>query len=175
MEEVGFKKDETPYLIFACSKCKQFTYVKTTQKGKKCLRCGRQHKVESILNSGEIVNGMTKAVDGVKQKQGEFAIKENDGILELRSAGDFTISNKAVLDSVSRKEKTKDADEDYYNQFKTMLSELSMTYKKFPYYLIEIMGEDYNIPETEIKILFQTSIAKGVLNQIEWNLYKLNT
>ncbi|KKK68217.1 hypothetical protein LCGC14_2946270 [marine sediment metagenome] len=36
-------------------------YVKTTQQNKKCLRCGRYHKVTAIVGSGEIVNGMTEA------------------------------------------------------------------------------------------------------------------
>ncbi|MHA2220106.1 MAG: DUF1922 domain-containing protein, partial [Candidatus Hodarchaeales archaeon] len=55
MEDIQFKKDETPYLIFACYKCKQFLYAKTTQKTRKCLRCGRMHKIEKIIDSGEIV------------------------------------------------------------------------------------------------------------------------
>ncbi len=47
-------------------------------------------------------------------------------------------------------------------------------YKKFPYYVIEMMAEDYNIPETELKILFHNSITKGILNQAEGNLYEVN-
>ena len=62
MEEAAFKKDETPYLIYESSKCRQFMYVKTTQKGKKCLRCGRTHVVSKIIDSGEIVYGMSAAV-----------------------------------------------------------------------------------------------------------------
>ncbi len=94
MEEAGFKKDETPYIIFPCSKCKQYMYVKTTQKTKRCLRCGRSHKVVSINDSGEIVEGITEAVNTVKQKQAEFAIKENGNIPEFRAIGDFKSSNK---------------------------------------------------------------------------------
>ena len=76
MEEVGFKKDENPYIVFPCSKCKQYMYVKTTQKTKRCLRCGRYHKVVTILSTGEIAKGMTNAVNMVKQKQREFSRKE---------------------------------------------------------------------------------------------------
>jgi len=76
MEEGALKKDQNPYLLFACSKCKQYLYVKTTQKTKKCLRCGRQHKVSSIINSGEIVRGITKAVEMVQFRQNELAIIE---------------------------------------------------------------------------------------------------
>ena len=89
MEEIAFKKDESPYLVFTCKKCRQYSYVKTTQKTKKCLRCGRTHQVKDILSLGEIIYGMTAAVEVVKQKQTELAIPE------FRSEGDFVvITNK---------------------------------------------------------------------------------
>ncbi len=94
MEEVGWRKDENPYLIFTCSKCTQYLYVKTTQKSKKCLRCGRQHKVSSIINSGEIVKGMTKAVEMVKTRQNELAVEELGAKPEFRAGDDFTIMKK---------------------------------------------------------------------------------
>ncbi len=171
MEEVGFKKDETPYIVFPCSKCKQYMYVKTTQKTKKCLRCGHFHKVVSIINSGEVVKGVTNAVNIVKQKQAEFALKDGSGIPEFRAVGDFKSSNKIKFRAAQKKENL-DSNEDYSADFKRMLSEISNMYKKFPYYLIEIMAEDYNIPETELKILIHNSIANGILNQVEGNLYK---
>jgi len=58
------------------SKCKQYLYVKTSQKAKRCLRCGQYHKISSIINSGEIVKGLSEAVDAVKTRQNELAIKE---------------------------------------------------------------------------------------------------
>ncbi|HEC37257.1 hypothetical protein LCGC14_0796410 [marine sediment metagenome] len=173
MEEVGFKKDETPYIVFPCSKCKQYMYVKMTQKTKRCLRCGRHHKVVSIINSGEIIDGITNAVDMVKQKQTEFATKESGSVPEFRAMGDFKSSNKIKFCTVQKKENL-DINEDYSADFKRMLSEISNMYKKFPYYLIEIMAEDYNIPETELKILVRNSITNGILNQAERNLYELN-
>ncbi len=166
MEEAGFKKDETPYLVFTCSKCKQYIYVKTTQKTRKCLRCGQQHKVVNVVDTGEIVNGMTEAVNRVKQRQAEFG-----NIPEFRATGDFKSSNKIKFNLIQEKE-IPDINEDYSADFKRMLSELSLMYKKFPFYLIEIMAEDYNIPETELNILFHNCIIKGILNQVEGNLYK---
>jgi len=177
MEEVGFKKDETPYILFACSKCRQFMYVKTTQKTKKCLRCGRSHKVDSINKSSEIVKGMTEAVSMVKQKQAEFGLKESGDFPELRAKGDFKSSNKIKFSTAQIKENLKenlDISEDYSADFSRMLSEISNAYKKFPYYIVEIMAKDYNIPETELKILFQNFITNGILNQAEGNLYELN-
>ena len=72
IEEIAWKKDETPYIVFSCSKCKQFTYTKTTQKLKKCVRCGRTHIVANIEEQGEIVYGISKAVELVKIKQNEM-------------------------------------------------------------------------------------------------------
>ncbi|KKL79524.1 hypothetical protein LCGC14_2013930 [marine sediment metagenome] len=47
-------------------------------------------------------------------------------------------------------------------------------YGEFPYYLIEIMVEDYNIPKNELKILFDVFLRDGILNQVGENLYKSN-
>ncbi|MHA1292432.1 MAG: hypothetical protein ACTSQJ_07175, partial [Promethearchaeota archaeon] len=62
MEEIRWKRDKTPYLIFNCNKCKQYLYVKTIKKKKKCLRCGFVHKVKNIKYSKNIVYGLTSAV-----------------------------------------------------------------------------------------------------------------
>lgn len=55
-----------------------------------------------------------------------------------------------------------------------MLTELSNMYKNFPYYIIEIMAEDYIIPETELKILIPDFLHRGHLNRVGENLFKLN-
>ena len=44
-----------------------FTYAKTTQKQMKCPRCGRVHLVSKILNSGEIIIGISAAVNHVRR------------------------------------------------------------------------------------------------------------
>ena len=107
MEEIAFKKDETPYLVFTCKKCRQYSYVKTTQETKKCLRCGRTHQVKDILNLGEIVYGMTAAVETVKQKQNELAIPE------FRSEGDFVV---ATNNKKNKRKVPSDRDRDYDNE-----------------------------------------------------------
>ena len=149
-EEIGFKKDENPYVIFACFKCKQYMYVKTVQKGKKCLRCGRNHKVSSVIDNGEIINGITDAVNLVKQKQNEFAIKEIGGNPDFRSSGDFISSNKIKFVPESKKKPLEEI-EDYSFEFKRMLVEISTSYKSFPYYIIEMLAEEYKIPSEELK------------------------
>ncbi len=169
MEESGFVRDKTPYVVFPCSKCKQFMYVKTTQKTRKCLRCGRQHKVVNVVTAGEIVEGMTEALNRVKQKQSELG---GNGP-ELRSSNDFKSSGKVRF--VSKPKNVKAIiDDDYSAQFEKMLSELADIYQKFPYYLIEIMGEDFGIPDSELKILFRNCVVTGIIKPTEENLYKFN-
>ena len=94
MEDVGWKKDDKLYIIFPCDKCKQYIYVKESQKTKKCLRCGHSHQVNTIKNYGEYVKGMTKAVERVIKKQEEMAIKRFGIIPEFRSSNDFLLSKK---------------------------------------------------------------------------------
>ncbi len=160
VEETVFKKDKTPYLIFACKNCQQFVYVKTTQKTKKCLRCGRSHKVKTVLNEGEIVHGMTLAVDTVKRKQNELAVPE------FRSQNDFIIDTKSIHnnDISFSYAKAKFSDEpDNSLKFKTLLLNLSKLHRKFPAYMIEIMAEDIGIPSHEIPRLIKKFKKKGFL------------
>lgn len=161
MEEARFKKDESLYLVFACSKCKQYTYVKATQKTKKCLRCGRHHKVEKIANSGEIVKGMTKAVEEVKRKQNEIAHKEYGGNVEFRSFEDFIVP--VPIKTETSRIDISECEDDLLPQFKKMLLEISETYIKFPFYIIEIMAENYEISKSELKILIKNCIQEKFL------------
>jgi len=63
------QKSPTEYIVFQCTKCSQYTYAKTSQKGKKCPRCGRNHVVAHL--EGEIVEGPTNAMKLVKQIQND--------------------------------------------------------------------------------------------------------
>ena len=148
MEEIAFKKDETPYIIFACRKCKQFAYVKTTQKTKKCLRCGRTHQVSS-LSKEKIVYGMTVAVDTVKKKQTELIVPE------FRSSSDFVVARKSIVRPNRKVNALRNSNQefDYKGIFNEMLMELTKLYGKFPKYLLEIMAENYGIPRSELCVL----------------------
>ena len=160
MEGEGWKKDEKSYLVFTCLKCKQYIYVKTTQKTKKCLRCGRQHKVALILNTREIVKGITKAVEMVKTRQHELAIKELGTTPEFRASDDFTVKSRPkkifAIDNSSN-------DNDYSSKFTKMLQEISGSYTVFPFYVLEIMAENFDIPVSELKILVKVFQKKGIL------------
>ena len=171
MEETAFKKDEKPYLIFICSKCRQYSYVKTTQKTKKCLRCGRTHQVKDILGLGEVVYGMTAAVNAVKQKQTELATPE------FRSEGDFVVAKnkfpsrtpvkKSKSKVLSDKNSEKNNNFDFKEQFSEVLLELSRLYGKFPRYMLEIMADNYGIPAKELKLLIRSFKKQGVLTVLK--------
>jgi len=159
MEDVGFKKDETPYLVFACKKCQEYSYVKTVQKTKKCLRCGRTHQVRDILSDGEEVIGMTEAVNAVKRKQNEIATPE------FRSGSDFVVATNRVARPKSRVDTKIQEDQEinYEQKFNEMVIELSSLYKRFPKYLLEIKAEDYQIPPIELKSLIRNAKKSGIL------------
>lgn len=160
MDESTFEKDKTPYLVFACKKCQQFSYVKTSQKTKKCLRCGRPHQVESVLDEGEIVYGMTLAVNTVKRKQNELAVPE------FRSQNDFIINTKKIYNNNNTLSiiKRKNGNEpDNTLKFEALLRELSKLYGKFPRYMIEIMAENSGISSQDLLILMKEFKNKGFL------------
>ncbi len=159
MEDIAFKRDETPYLIFACKKCGGFSYVKTVQEVKKCLRCGRTHQVRDILKNGEVVSGMTEAVNTVKRKQNELATPE------FRSESDFVVATNTIVRPKNKKKVIKDEDQeiDYTGKFTEMLLELSKLYKRFPNYLLEIMAKDYGIPVIELKTLIRSAKKSEML------------
>ena len=173
MEENAFVKDESPYLVFTCKKCRQYSYVKTTQKTKKCLRCGRTHQVKDLLGLGEVVYGMTAAVETVKQKQTEMATPE------FRSEGDFVVATnkfptrKSERKVLSDKDKNKDSDKendeniDFKERFNEVLLELSKLYGKYPKYVLEIMAENYGIPALELKLLIKSFKKQGVLTVLK--------
>ncbi len=161
---MAIKKDETPYLIFACKKCGGFSYVKTVQKTRKCLRCGRKHQVRDILKNGEVVSGMTEAVNLVKRKQNELTTPE------FRSESDFIVhtENRPVksVSNITKRHTFTDNDGfelAHKQEFTEMLLELSKLYKRFPIYLLEIMAKNYGIPALELKTLIINAKKSGTL------------
>jgi len=163
MEDVEWKRDETLYLVFACYKCHQYSYVKTTQKTKKCLRCRYSHKVENLLNKAEIVKGMTSAVNRVKHLQNKFGHQELKGEPDFTSEGEFKILSSNERNGSILPLKNDDEDEQLFDSFILMLRELSDMYRTFPKYIIEIMAEDKNIPQSEIFSLIKRALKDGHL------------
>jgi tRNA G26 N,N-dimethylase Trm1 len=161
MEDIAWKKDETSYVLFVCSKCHQYIYSKATQKFKKCPRCGYVHKVTNVINNAEIVDGISNAVELLKKRQNDLAIKELGSIPDFRTSEDFKITGKVkahknVFDS-------NNDDDNLYDRFKQMLYKLSETHNSFPYYVIEIMAENSGIPQSEVKLLIRRLQRQGFL------------
>jgi len=169
MEDIAWKKDKTPYVVYACKKCRQYMYAKTIQKSKKCVRCGRIHTMSSILKSGDIVLGISTAVDMVKQKQDEFAINELGTRPNFRTLNDFTI--RTFYDSKREEE----VSTEYEGKFKKILRELSRNHDSFPLYIVEIMAENYGIPISEVKILTRNFQKQGILLKQKDLSYKIKT
>lgn len=159
MEEGKWKNDEAPYLVFSCTKCKQYSYVKTTQKTKKCLRCGRTHQVKNILNNGKIVYGMSQAVYHVKKKQNELAL------MKIGKNPDFTseLDYQLLVKNGSHSNHIPNQKRDYYAKLKIILFNLYKQHKEFPRYLIELSAEIYQIPSSEIKLLIAQFRHEGFL------------
>ena len=176
MEKGKWKRDETPYLIFQCSKCQQYSYVKTTQKTKKCLRCNYTHKVYNLLGHGEIQKGMTNAVNRVKELQNELARKDLGKNPELISGNGFSLPQNEEFTQASGKyyfhKQVIERQEDYYPIFLAMLRELKVHYKKFPRYLIDIMAESKGIPRSELSRLIRKAFREKFLDQ-ECDLFSI--
>ncbi|MFX0021521.1 MAG: hypothetical protein ACFE9S_04295 [Candidatus Hermodarchaeota archaeon] len=161
MEDKVWERDTTPYILFRCERCRQYTYVKTIQKSKKCVRCGYTQKVSKIRNYGKVVKGISKVVELVKQKQNEIAIKELGSEPEFRTSGDFIIAGMPKRQDIIVNGYSDN--EDYLERFKQMLSNISESYNSFPYYIIEIMAENYGIPHPEVKLLTRKLQKQGSL------------
>lgn len=61
----------------------------------------------------------------------------------------------------------------FYYYFKN-LREISSSYNKFPYYILEIMAENYAIPLSELKLLVKNSQKEGYLIHSPDNSYRIN-
>lgn len=169
MGDNTFKSDTTPYLVFACTKCHQYSYVKTTQKTKKCLRCNRTHKVADILKTGEIVKGITNALKYVKEKQNQLANPD------LVSENEFVIGSDLIIkENPNNKIIVLDEEESIEQKFGLLLKEIGKFYSTFPRYAIEALSDKYNIPQSSLKNLIRKFEKIQVLIKLENGYFKLN-
>lgn len=175
MESSKWEKDTSPYIVFTCSKCEQYIYVKSTQKTKKCLRCNRTHQVKNIT-WGMIVKGMTAAVNTVKERQNELALKELGELPDLHTHTDFSIASSiddAMPALVKNRNKNLQEGEGYDERFKEGLKQLSKMYKQLPDYLIKMMVEEKSIPSNEGELLIRKYVQLGVLIPLKTNYFKI--
>jgi hypothetical protein len=177
MESQKWVKNKKPYLIFKCAKCSRFLYIIASQKTKKCFQCGYNHKVKTIRNIEETVLGLTKAIDTVKQKQNELAIKQLGMNPDLRTTNDFCVSNEYDIESVvlSNKKLEKNEDKlDYSGSFKNLLDKIAKKYHNFPYYMITLLNEtEYKIPVEELKLLIKKFTREKKIIKLKNNYFTL--
>ena len=166
--ENRIKKDISPYLIFKCEKCGQYMYVKPTQKTKKCLRCRRTYQVTKIERKLTIneVEGMSTAVESVKELQHQLAVEELGSEPDLTTPNRFTIASdlptqvrqaNKQLQSEGNKNATLD------QKFAHLLCELSKKHISFPKYLIGLASMEYGIEPSEVDLLIRRFIKEGKL------------
>lgn len=165
MEQSQRKKDQTLYIVFACKQCKRYLYVKTTQKTKKCLACGRTHQVKEIT-WGIIVKGMTTAVNTVKEKQHALALKE------LGHAPDFEGNNIFIVYQEPSEFQSANAEILEYDQFRDFIAKLSEEYKEFPRYVIEMLTEEKGLESRELNLYLVMAVKEGFL-EVKNGLYSL--
>jgi hypothetical protein len=167
MKEKGWIKDQNPYLVFTCSKCKNYQYVKTTQMRKKCLRCGRSQSVDTIFEA-ETVKGMSNAVKLVITRQNELAIKELGSTPDFRTPDDFKISG---ITTFEKQIQTGDGFDEFITKFEAALIDIKNLYTVFPYYVLEMITEQYQIPRSELKLLLARTVQKGKLSKTKNGMY----
>jgi hypothetical protein len=116
------------------------------------------------MKEGEIVQGITDAVNTLKRKQNALAIPEfrsqNDFVLETNRK---TRNSKFIPDS--KDINLNESDDE--NKFKSLLNNLSKQYPKFPVYMIDIMAKDAGIPPLEIPLLIDKFAKKGFLIRLK--------
>lgn len=122
------------------------------------------------MDTGEIVYGISTAVEVVKQKQDEFAIKELGARPTFRTSNDFIIAQDIVP---LKKVKKEENEEEYDQKFKEMLIEISKLHKSFPFYIIEIMADNYGIPKSELRLLTRQFERLGMLERLKDYTYKV--
>lgn len=170
LEGRTFKKDEKPYLVFPCNKCGQYSYVKLTQKGKKCLRCGRTPQVSKIKDSGEVVNGISVAVETVKKRQNELAFEKLGGEPDLLTSQSFKKPRTPSFISQTEREQNLDK----YEKFKRLLLKKTKRFPKFPRYVLDFTAEEMNLSKSERDKYIGLLIKKEIILSTDEGKYRLN-
>ena len=176
MEDLRWNRDETSYFLFTCEKCGRWLHVKTIQKNKKCLGCRRNHKVESIKNRAETVNGITPARKRVMELQHELAQKELGSSPDLRAENDFGIEGKTSNHLTTDIDSSKGCVNNLNcsKVFYKALLKLNLKFQAFPFYMIEMIAEELEIPRLEFKILLQEFIKAKILVPLPNQYYRIS-
>jgi len=168
MEGATFRKDTKEYLIFPCSKCGRYLYVKATQKTKKCFSCGRTNRVSS-LKSYETVEGMTEAVQRVKERQNALAVGELGFSPTFQTKNEFKLAKIPVKKPIHSD--TRDDYQESSTKFLKILEKIRDNYSRFPFQVLEMLAIEEKLPVSELRILVKEAEQKGTLTKEKDNYY----
>jgi len=154
------------YIVFPCRKCYQYTYANVDQKGKKCPRCGQNHKISEI--SGEIVNNLKEANLLVRKKQYEFDKKSGFKKLHLSSlTSGFTIpgSDKSTINFQQFIEKNRKDNKNSYNKFIFWLKQLKSNFSTIPENIFNLFFINKGFKSSEIRQFTKLALKNKKIDQ----------
>ena len=137
------------YIVFRCSKCFQYTYAKTSQKGKKCPRCGRNHTVLKL--KGDIVEGPTEARNKVVLMQN---MKTGGKLPEFESIVRTIVISKANSGKDLNENKTE------FGRFVSAINKFQINENidpnnGFPGYMLDILLDEIDFPKFKQKKMIE--------------------
>lgn len=136
------------YIVFRCSKCEQYTYAKIDQKGKKCPRCRRNHKVEKL--PGEIVEGPTAAMEKVRYLQNTIITRKNRTFLSSNPIVSFKRLNKKKEEKSKDKGMIKSNMEIFIEKiYQFQINENINSSNGFPVFVLDVILKDLPFGKTE--------------------------
>ena len=165
------KKDQKPYLVAPCICCKQYFYVNLTkgQKIKKCLRCGKRNSV--LKSRGEVVKGMTAALERVKERQHQFSLQQEgrDPDYHVGSEDGFVVASarpdpEDVIQG-NKAGRKNEAEDNFEAEFEALLRHVSQEYDAFPEYVLGMKADEFHVPRDELKVLIQSYLRRGILSK----------
>jgi hypothetical protein len=174
MEGLTFKKDEKPYLVFPCTKCGQYTYAKLTQKGKRCLRCGRSHQIKKMKNTGEVVSGMSKAVETVKQRQSELAREELGKDPEFTSKRSFRKKFAPSFEPQTFENSEGSKSDGGYENFKIEVRKKTNHFPEFPEYVLKLIAEDLGLSKEVQRNYIKKLKKQGFVKVGDSEMFKIS-
>ena len=149
----------TNYIIFACSKCNQYTYAKSDQKGKKCPRCGRGHVITEV--NGEIVESLVEASNLVRKLQSNFAGQKPR--LESKSFG-FSVLNQKKSEEVVVNKKKSIEEGISYKEYLICIKNLKAIYTEMPAHIYSMFLQKKGLSEAEINQFSSVAIKENKLS-----------
>ncbi len=154
------------YIVFPCKKCCQYTYGRVNQKGKKCPRCGKNHKISEI--SGEIVNNLKEANLLVRKKQDGFTIKngfKNVDLASLTSGFSIPGSDKSRSKFQQFRKKNKENDKNSYNKFIFELKKLKCNFSTIPQTIFNLFFINKGFKSSEIRQFTKLALKDKKIDQ----------